>query len=450
MRVTAITQIWPNRIEPLAAAFNVQQFRELARLDEVEALVPLEAFPFPALIGKARMARLRAQPREQVVAGIPTVYFRRPYVPKLGPLLDVPGFLAALLPHLPRLARADVLLGTWAYPDGVATVLLARLLRKPCVIKVHGDDLHVVARQRQARQWLRRVLPHADALVSMSRGLSAELEGLGVPAGRIHQVANGVDTAVFRERGRAGARQRLGVEPDRRVAFFVGRHEPEKGIGELMCAWDRVVQDVPGAMLVLAGAGNWQARVEAWAAARPDSVRVLGEQPLPVLAQWHAASNVFTLPSWREGTPNALLEALACGRPAVASAVGGIPDVLNDPRRGLLVPPRDARALADALAVALRRDWPPAFEIASGVRSWRQSALDLHAVLESVRGRVPQAVPAGLDLQPVRVAPRQQPVASVPAGPIGASTPGEARVARSPGLARRDEPPAAGLPSPLR
>lgn len=351
MRVALITQIWPNRIEPLAAAFNVQQFRELAALDAVEALVPLEAFPFPALIGQARMARLSGHPREALVEGIPTTYFRRPFVPKLSVPLAVPGYLAGLLPHLARLARADVLVGSWAYPDGVATVLLARLLRKPCVIKVHGNDLHLVGHEPHARRWLRRVLPRADAFVAVSAELAAELSGLGVPAGRIHLVGNGVDPAVFHERDKGAARQRLGIEAGRPVVLFVGRLEAAKGVGELMAAWDRVLQALPSALLVLAGDGAWRSRVEAWAAGRPASVRVLGEQPLRTLAEWHAASDLFTLPSWSEGTPNALLEALACGVPSVAAdCPTGPRELIGDDERGLLVPTDDVGALVAAIA----------------------------------------------------------------------------------------------------
>ena len=92
----------------------------------------------------------------------------------------------------------------------------------------------------------------------------------------------------------------------------------------------------------------------------------------------------ITLPSWREGTPNVLLEALASGRPCVGSDVGGIPDVLADPRSGLVHKVRDVTSLAEQLGRALDRDWPADDVRACGPISWSESAEQLRAVLERV------------------------------------------------------------------
>jgi teichuronic acid biosynthesis glycosyltransferase TuaC len=94
------------------------------------------------------------------------------------------------------------------------------------------------------------------------------------------------------------------------------------------------------------------------------------------------ACDVMTLPSWAEGTPNVVLEALASGRPVVGTRVGGIPDVLRDERSGILVPPRDPGALAAALHDALVRRWDVAAVHACSPGSWPESAARVAAVLE--------------------------------------------------------------------
>ena len=90
---------------------------------------------------------------------------------------------------------------------------------------------------------------------------------------------------------------------------------------------------------------------------------------------------MLTLPSWAEGTPNVVLEALSSGRPVVATSVGGIPDVLRDPATGIIVPPRDPAALAAALTRALEQTWDEARVRASGPASWTESAEALRQVL---------------------------------------------------------------------
>jgi teichuronic acid biosynthesis glycosyltransferase TuaC len=112
-----------------------------------------------------------------------------------------------------------------------------------------------------------------------------------------------------------------------------------------------------------------------------------GPQPLARVPEWVAAADVVTLPSWNEGMPNVVLEALASGRRVVATDVGGIPEVLSLPELGELVPKRQPTALTGALLRALEVDYDPLHITAhSGVRSWAHSARQLADVLERARG----------------------------------------------------------------
>jgi teichuronic acid biosynthesis glycosyltransferase TuaC len=311
---------------------------------------------------------------------------RQLYVPRVGLAVAVPLYLASLLPHRDRLRAADVVLATWAYPDGCAAVLAARAAGKPCVVKVHGSDVNVVLQTRAARAVAARVLPLADAVIAVSRPLAEEIVALGVPRARVHLVRNGVDAALFHPRDRRAARRELGVADDARLVLFVGRLEPQKGVLELVDAFERVRSRVPRATLALVGGGvavdEVRARVARW---EPGAALLLGPRPPAEVATWMGACDVMTLPSWAEGTPNVVLEALASGRPVVATSVGGIPDVLRGKRGdgcGIVVPPRDARALAHALEAALERQWDEAAIRACGPGSWRESAEGVASVLE--------------------------------------------------------------------
>ena len=200
-------------------------------------------------------------------------------------------------------------------------------------------------------------------------------------------VPNGVDRSLFQPRDRAGARQALGQPADGKWIVYVGRLEAAKGIDELLAAFSRLPD--PSLKLALVGDGSLRARCQQ-AAAADARILVPGGRPLGEVGRWMAAADVVTLPSWREGTPNVILEALASGRPVVATRVGGIPDVVERPGLaskdcllGELVPPRDAAALTAALARVLGRDHDPAAIAAAGPISWDESARQLHAVLET-------------------------------------------------------------------
>jgi glycosyltransferase involved in cell wall biosynthesis len=114
-----------------------------------------------------------------------------------------------------------------------------------------------------------------------------------------------------------------------------------------------------------------------------------GRKTSAEIAQWLAACDLFCLPSWAEGCPNVVVEALACGRAVVASRVGGIPELVDSPVKGLLVEPRQTQALTAALDEALRREWDEAAIGAQSARDWSDCARETLAVCAEAiaRGR---------------------------------------------------------------
>ena len=112
-----------------------------------------------------------------------------------------------------------------------------------------------------------------------------------------------------------------------------------------------------------------------------DRVHMPGGLPPEQVAQWIAAADLLTLPSWSEGYPNVVVEALACGRPVVATDVGGTHEIVNA-NNGLLIAPRDAQVLADALRAALDAQWDHAAIAAAMQRTWDDVAAETLAVCE--------------------------------------------------------------------
>lgn len=387
MRVVAITRLFPNPVEPLWCLFNKQQLAALGRVDDVEVLGVIPWFPGARAARRFSAAgRLSAVPAVEEVDGLRVAHPRYLFVPKL-PSLSAALYAASLGPALWRRRRAtDVLFGAWAYPDGAATVMLAAALGLPSVIKVHGSDLNVIARIPSVRAQLAALLPRATRLVAVSRALADELTALGVARQRVAVVDNGVDATLFHPRDRAAARAELGLPPAGRVVVYVGRLVRDKGILELVDALAALGPAHPELTLVVVGDGALRAECEERARPLGARVRFAGARPLDEIPRYLAACDLFVLPSWNEGTPNVLIEALACGRRAVATAVGGIPDVMTSPRLGELVPPRDAAALAAAIARQAWADYAPSEVAALGGRGgWADSAAKLHEVLVDAR-----------------------------------------------------------------
>jgi len=392
VRVLAITQIFPNAAEPLSAPFNRLQLAALGRLCDLEVLAALPWFPGAALASRWTAAGRRVGvPREEVIDGLSVTHPRVLYVPRVGRSLSA-GLYAASIARdvLARRGRVDVVLGTWAYPDGCAAVLLAGLLRVPAVVKLHGSDINTVARLAGPRAQLRAVLPRAARVVAVSRALAEEAMALGVSPARVRVVLNGVDTDRFAPADRAAARAELGLLADRRILLYVGHLKESKGVLDLARAFAQL--DRPDVDLVVVGDGEARAAMVEAAGGAP-GMRLVGARPHEEVARWMAAADAVVLPSWNEGTPNVVIEALACGRRVVATDVGGIPDVVSSPLLGELVAARQPEALAAAMGRVIDKAYDPA-RVATAARrgSWDDSAAGLMAVLEEARGIRPPSM----------------------------------------------------------
>ncbi|NOZ20764.1 MAG: glycosyltransferase [Planctomycetes bacterium] len=191
----------------------------------------------------------------------------------------------------------------------------------------------------------RAVGAFADAVIANSLAVRDVCIRSGVPEGKVALIRNGIDIGRFkpRERGRKG---RLRVKGRRRVVGFAGRLVPEKGIACLLEAMDLVSRALPDVLLLVAGDGELRSELKARYHDSPH-VGFLGH--LDDMTDFYPVLDVLVLPSLWEGLPNAVVEAMACGVPVVATDVGGTGEIVRDGETGLLVPPRSAEALSDAI-----------------------------------------------------------------------------------------------------
>ncbi len=182
-------------------------------------------------------------------------------------------------------------------------------------------------------------------------------------------------------------RRQLGLDPESRIVMYVGRIDVRKGVRELVEAAVKLHPNHPDLQVYMVGEGPDSPQIaKAIEAAGAGSYIHTRPPCLPNdVALWMAAGDVATLPSYMEGCPNVVLEALACGRPVVSTRVGGIPEIMND-SCGRLVPPRDSTALAEALDAVLATSWDADAISGHWSRSWSTVAGELMDVFRTVAG----------------------------------------------------------------
>jgi glycosyltransferase involved in cell wall biosynthesis len=384
LRVLVATNLYPSNVDPGFAPFNRQQFAELGKIADVEilGLVPWRLGSLPGRVNGQSLAH------RETIDGLAVTHPQFLAIPGL-PSLNATSIGLALARYLaPRRGRVDVLLACYAYPDGVAGVALGKALGLPVVVKCHGSDLNRVPGDFAARFQLRTWLPRASRVVCVSQRLSDEAERLGVDRDRLRVVYNGVDRRKFAPRERAEVRRKLGLPLDAELVVYVGTLAEHMGTRELLHAIPRLQAARPGVITAFVGDGPLASEVtQAAEHGSPAAGRVIavGRVRHDEVPEWMAAADLLCLPSWDEGMPNVVREAHAIGRAVVATRVGGLPEIVQDPLLGRLVPPRDPQALASAIAAELeaaRGRSADAIRARAIVPTWEESAAALCAVLE--------------------------------------------------------------------
>ena len=384
LKIAVVTRYFPSSAEPWQGRSAYQTLRVLAREADVRVFYPNASYP--------SLLRPRSRSYDQLDTSysppdVKTSYYDYPALPLVSRPLN--GWMAAraLLPAVRGFAP-DLIFSYFLYPDGYAALKIGKSLSVPVVVMSIGSDINRIGDPISGLH-TRTVLREADFLVTVSGDLRWKAVAMGAPPETTRAVINGCDLSIFHVRDRLEARRKLRIDQAAEVVVYLGRMDVKKGLRELVEAVASLRRERPNLHVYLIGEGPDRPLIESAIQAHNATgfIHVLPGCAFDDVAVWMAAADLVTLPSYMEGCPNVVLEALVCGRPVVATHVGGIPEIMNG-ECGRLVPPRDPAALAQALASVLDSSWDASAISARGSRSWNAVAgelLEIFASLVSTR-----------------------------------------------------------------
>lgn len=364
MRVALVAPGFPTSLDDHHKPFLLDHARALAGAGaEVTVVCPAHPdAPRRHVVGGIEVHRVRFAPRRiearvalgesyRVFSGLSALWV----VPMIARLT-----LAAARQARRRSADGTVIHGHWWFPCGLVAVAAAALAgrRTASVVHIHGSDAAVTT--NAIHRWLaRRVLRRASAVVTVSEGLQDWASSLvRRPHGPHPEPSGRTGGPLLAVASMPVGTDRLGTPtpaPADGPVIGIGRLMAEKGFDVLI---EAVALMPPAAQpeLVIVGDGPDLTLLEALALRRGVSAEFAGAVPPNEIGEWYQRARLVCVPSRREGFGMVVAEALAAGRPVVASAVGAAPAFITDGTNGRLVPPDDIEALSTALTAALQSD----------------------------------------------------------------------------------------------
>ena len=306
--------------------------------------------------------------RNEIVGGLQVV--RVGLIDRYGVLARYLGMFSVMLALVRNRNECNIILVAAPRILGFPVVLVAKLLGKKCILKpdsigemdgsyayMHSKPGWVLYQVARTYFWLRnRILRRADSFIAISGVISEEIRGLGIDEERIFKIPNGVDIVKFAPltaKEKPDIRNRFGLPVTATVFVYCGRLTKEKGLLSLLRAWKQLTDRFDRLYLLLVGSGdgmtlNCEEELRSFVEKNCLGKSVTFTGAVDDVRDYLHCSDVFILPSITEAFGVALIEAQACGIPAIGTRVGGIPEVIVDRVNGILVAPDNVSELLAA------------------------------------------------------------------------------------------------------
>jgi len=348
MKILFISNLFPDFDNPTRGQDNANLLHYLANDHEIKVLATR-----PTRNPLQLSSHLESRHKD---SRFKPVYCNNFYIPKIGSFINHQIYyhrIRLVFLDIVTQFNPDVVLCSWSYPDSSAVVTLSNEVNLPVVSIVQGSDAHIYMYMPIRALTIQESLSHADYLIPRSYKLGSILSDKGISPSIIHPIYNGVDKSMFHTSYKSSVQVELGLDTKKRYLLYVGNFYIVKNPQLLVKSFNECVSSsqVQDLHLLLVGEGNLKEELDQLVLEMGISKNItfLGRKTSSDVAKYMQASDLLCIPSFNEGLPNVLLEALSCGLPVVSTNVGGISEVLFNSRCGTLVNSFDTKAYSEAI-----------------------------------------------------------------------------------------------------
>lgn len=403
IRVLVISHMYPKNIDPTAGIFVHEQLTHFTEVDcQAKVICPVPYSP-RILWVRPKWKQYAQIPQTAVIEGISVYYPRYVRLPGkwfhntscytmyygISKISD--SIIEEFKPHILHVYTAT--------PDGYAGLMLKRKYNIPLVCSFEGSDIDVYPKYGRRTLYLTyRVIRGADQTTAVSNALKAVAESIAIPEREIQVIYDGCDleTFTYNEEYRLQIRKKLGISLNEKVIIFVGHLLKDKGVFELANAFIQLNSKYSDLHLIFVGEGpEYQALNEIiFSNGLDNKIHLVGRKLHSEIPRWLSTADMLVLPSYHEGFPLVGIEAMACGKPVVATRIGGIPEAIDE-ETGILVDKEDVSSLAKGIGELIENKdkrekmGKRGREIVEEKFTWKNSAIKLRRIYEKLIGQNP-------------------------------------------------------------
>jgi glycosyltransferase involved in cell wall biosynthesis len=368
IKVLVITHTFPTKYNPVAAIFLLNQLKSLEKFCDIRVIFPYAYVPNIKFLNP--YYRFSKIPEYEKVHGIDVFHPKYIMIPRILFKLRLLNYYLAiesLFSYLSAKKTVKNFLNEWnpdiihlhgSLSESLLVNWIKKGFKKPLLVTVYGEDVTRYSKQFPSSLLVKNTFKNADAIISQSEFLKKEIGRLGIKNKRFFIIPMGALIEKFKPKGKNIARARLNLPQDKKIILFVGHLFARKGVEYLIKALKQVSKKEKKVLCCIIGSGHLELQLKKLASdlGLNQNVKFLGQKKHSQIPQFMNACDIFVLPSLNEGLPVVLCEALACGKPVVATNVAGTPELVNIDV-GLLVKPKDPDDLARKLILALNKKW---------------------------------------------------------------------------------------------